>query len=244
MMLNDMALRITVDVFSGRPNPVVVLEGTEAEEALERLRPARKLDPEAPGHPPEFILGYRGLVVEQTDKQRVRGLPRLFRVANGDLFGPRLAARAADPDFETSLLAARGAIQRLELGSRFSSIVLKQVRELERLRAETVVKRTRWPTRPVCRCAPLYEPTWWNDGGQRQVNNNCYNYATDYRSDTFAQPGQAAGAMYSALTCASVRPAAERDQLISDPDAENRCPQEGHLVALVIWPGWAKVSLR
>ncbi len=90
---------------------------------------------------------------------------------------------------------------------------------------------------PACRCGPLYEPQWWNDGGQRQLNNNCYNYASDYRSDTYAQPGQAAGAMYGALTCASVRPAAQKDQLIDDPDADNRCPDEGHLVALVIWPG-------
>jgi hypothetical protein len=116
-------------------------------------------------------------------------------------------------------------------------MVLKQVRELGRLRLEVAPRPIRWPVRPVCRCAPLYEPQWWNDGGQRQLNNNCYNYATDYRSDTFAQPGQAAGAMYSAFTCGSVRPAAQKDQLIGDPDADNRCPKEGHLVALVIWPG-------
>ena len=48
----------------------------------------------------------------------------------------------------------------------------------------------RWPHREHCKCAPLYEPNWWNDNGQKQWNNNCYNYACDYRSDTFAQPGE------------------------------------------------------
>jgi hypothetical protein len=88
----------------------------------------------------------------------------------------------------------------------------------------------------VCACAPLYEPAWWNDGGQKQHHNNCYNYATNYRSDTFAQPGRAAGAIYAAFTCAAVRPAAIKDCLEDSPGANNKCPQEGHLVALVIAP--------
>jgi hypothetical protein len=43
--------------------------------------------------------------------------------------------------------------------------------------------------------------------------------------------------MYTQLTCASVRPAAVADGLIARPSANNRCPGEGHLVALVIAPG-------
>ena len=77
----------------------------------------------------------------------------------------------------------------------------------------------------------------------RQPNNNCYNYATNYRTDTFrivaggGQPGAAAGAMYTSLTCPSVKTAAIADDLIDSPGANNTCPREGHLVALVIWPG-------
>jgi hypothetical protein len=95
----------------------------------------------------------------------------------------------------------------------------------------------RWPSKERCHCAPLYEPAWWNDSGQKQFNNNCYNYATNYRTDTFAQPGRANAAMYTSLSCASVRPAAVVDDLIAAPGANNKCPREGHLVALVIWPG-------
>src|SRR5882724_8995077 len=90
-------------------------------------------------------------------------------------------------------------------------------------------KFRKWPSKLACRCAPLYEPAWWNDGGQRQFNNNCYNYACNYRTDTFAQPGLASGAMYTHLTCADVRPAALRDDLEDAPRASNKCPKEGHL---------------
>jgi hypothetical protein len=38
-----MALRITVDIFSGRANPVIEVEGPEADEVLRRLKPGRKL---------------------------------------------------------------------------------------------------------------------------------------------------------------------------------------------------------
>ncbi len=38
-----MKLRITIDIFSGRENPVIELEGEEAEEALRRLEPIATL---------------------------------------------------------------------------------------------------------------------------------------------------------------------------------------------------------
>jgi len=60
---------------------------------------------------------------------------------------------------------------------------------------------------------------------------------TDYRTDTFAQPGLAAGAMYTTFTCPAVRTAVIADDLLDQPGANNRCPKEGHLVALVIAAG-------
>jgi hypothetical protein len=69
-------------------------------------------------------------------------------------------------------------------------------------------------------------------------NNNCYNYGTNYRTDTFAQPGLASGQQYPyPITCTGVRDAAVRDDLIASPRAANKCPDEGHLVALVTYSG-------
>jgi hypothetical protein len=232
-----MALRITIDIFSGRPNPVIELTETESTRVLEQLRPDRKLEKGEPGLPPFSTLGYRGLVIEQVGA-RAKSLPKTFRVAHGDLFGEELAHRAADAQFEDFLLGATGPIRKVKLGGDFPAFLRKEIDRFRKLRLKYPWKPAPWPARIPCRCAPLYEPNWWNDGGQRQWNNNCYNYGTNYRTDTFAQPGQAAGAMYAALSCAAVRPAAIADDLIDAPKADNKCPKEGHLVALVVAPGW------
>ncbi len=232
-----MALRITIDIFSGRPNPVLELTGKEARDMTDRLHPVRWLERGEGGLPPEPTLGYRGLIIEQTSAP-TRGLPRRFRLVHGDLLGPRLAHRAADEDFENFFCGSTGPIRKLRLGRGFPAFLRKEILRFRRLRLEWPRRPCHWPKKNPCRCAPLYEPAWWNDAGQKQFNNNCYNYSTNYRTDTFAQPGQAAGAMYTALSCASVKPAAVADALIDRPAADNKCPGEGHLVALVIAPGW------
>ncbi|KAL0483240.1 insoluble matrix shell protein [Acrasis kona] len=67
--------------------------------------------------------------------------------------------------------------------------------------------------------------------------NNCYNYATDVRTDTFAQPGKGSGSKYKSNTCYETWPASIRDGLTP---LEKVCPKDqpsvGHYVALVIWP--------
>jgi hypothetical protein len=232
-------LEIVIDIFSGRKNPAVELEGDEAVRTLERLKPSRKLgidDLELPSSP---TLGYRGLIFRQKgNKSRTKDLPSIFRLVNGGLFGVRLAHRATDENYENFFCSPKGPIRKIKLGRNFPSFVKKEFIRFSQLRKEYKVKGIIWPPRILCRCAPLYEPDWWNDGGQRQFNNNCYNYATNYRSDTFAQPGLAAGAMYTSLSCVAVKPASEADELIDTPRANNKCPKEGHLVALVIAPGW------
>ena len=231
-----MATRVTIDIFSGRPNPTFTLSDRQSREWLGRLRrtPAKgraeKILPV-----PEATLGYRGMVIEQTGRT-IGGLPRAFRVANGDVFAGRAAWRA-DSAFEDFVCGSTGPLGRLKLGRDFPLILVREIARLREIRLRWPWKRWPWPLKPRCLCAPLYEPAWWNVPA-RQPYNNCYNYGCNYRSDTFAQPGKAAGAMYSALSCASVKPAAVADALIDNPGANNKCPSEGHLVALVIAPGW------
>jgi hypothetical protein len=235
-------LRIEVDLFSGRPNPVIELTAKESREALACVAQARKLERGEPGLPPVPTLGYRGLLVEQVGKPAA-GVPRRFRFAHGTILGPQTPMAAPDDALEKFILEL-GILKRAGLDSRFQKVVTA---EIERFRKT----RLKWPWRPIrkpirararCRCAPLYEPAWWNDGGQKQLQNNCYNYGSNYRTDTFrqisggSQPGAAAGAIYTSLTGPSVLAAAIADGLINSPSANNRCPAEGHLVALVIAP--------
>ncbi len=60
---------------------------------------------------------------------------------------------------------------------------------------------------------PSYEPDFWNDNSTTKKNNNCYNYACNKKTDTFAQPGRASGDKYTSSECDNVGPAAVRDGL-------------------------------
>ncbi len=233
-----MTLRITIDVFSGRPNPVLELSGHEEKEVLSRLRRTKRATECAAPRTPLSTLGYRGLQFELGGGRKSKTLPQSFRVIGGNLVGPRGRYPIIDPALEEFVCGTGGLLGPLRMGPRFPEYCLEEIRRLPEILAKYPWKKWPWPRKDSCKCAPLWEPSWWNDGGQVQHNNNCYNYGTNYRSDTYAQPGKAAGSMYTSLTCAAVRPAAVADDLIAKPSANNKCPSEGHLVALVVGPGW------
>ncbi len=79
----------------------------------------------------------------------------------------------------------------------------------------------------------------WNDagtGGAVQDNNNCYNYACNKPTGTFAQPGDASGKpIVGPLSCKSVTAAATSDGL-APQDCAKACPAGSYKVALVVDP--------
>lgn len=111
------------------------------------------------------------------------------------------------------------------------------------------------------RFAPDYFPSRWNGNRRRLLRNNCYNYANDRATNTFAQPGRGSAHRRGlinranlnryvlAIDAATVRAAAVRDglQVVNVPPApqgpfvQNRMPGvprgPRHLVALVVNPG-------
>ncbi len=90
----------------------------------------------------------------------------------------------------------------------------------------------------IRRCIPQYEPGKWNDANGVQYTNNCYNYACNLQTNTYAQPGRASGNMYSSIECDEVGDGAESDGLVPvDCDTGCGCRNCCHKVALVIWPG-------
>src|SRR5215210_1604632 len=84
---------------------------------------------------------------------------------------------------------------------------------------------------------PRYEPARWNDANGIQYNNNCYNYACDIQTGTYAQPGQATGNHYTALICPAVTSGAASDGL-QPHSCDAGCARCCHLVALVMAPGY------
>ncbi len=229
-----MSVRITLDLFSGRPNPYIELDGDDAREALARMKPAAALSKKAAAGAEPSILGYRGLIVEQIGRPS-KTLPRTFRAVGGSLIGEGLAHRSSDENLEALVLKHVEKIQGVKARRDFPKVLADMIETSRTLSAERPADVVPFP-RAGCECAPIYEPNWWNDGGQIQNNNNCYNYAANYRTDTFAQPGRGTGQIYTSIACAPVRDASVRDALIDTPKDNNKCPKRGHLVALVIAP--------
>jgi hypothetical protein len=81
-----------------------------------------------------------------------------------------------------------------------------------------------------------FNPGFWNTPAV-QPHNNCYNYARDWRTDTFAQPGRAHGAQTGNMACASVSTAAMADGLKRRCDCLPQSEYPRRLMALVIDPG-------
>lgn len=95
---------------------------------------------------------------------------------------------------------------------------------------------------PACNAvdAPVYNPAIWNTPAV-QPHNNCYNYANNRITNTFAQPGRATGHMYTQLkTCTgvgAVEPAAVSDGLVASANFSGHlAARHGWYVALVLWP--------
>lgn len=83
-------------------------------------------------------------------------------------------------------------------------------------------------------CTPRYGPEEWNDWNGIQYNNNCYNYACNIQTGTYAQPGRASGNGYSAINCAEVTDGAISDGLKEHSPCNDSCSGCCHTVALAM----------
>ena len=83
---------------------------------------------------------------------------------------------------------------------------------------------------------PTYDPLEWNDGGAIQHNNNCYDYALDWKSGQFSQPGATHGHILAQpYGCDAVAEGATLDGLTECEDEED-CDEGCWKVALVTDP--------
>lgn len=91
---------------------------------------------------------------------------------------------------------------------------------------------------------PKYEPHRWNEPFQpgvsygHQFENNCYNYACNRATDSYAQPGYASGNWATVMECRPVTAGAVSDGLVTRPDGVQAAGNCAHTVALVMAPGY------
>ena len=240
-----MKVKLTLDMFSGRPNPTVILDDADAKKVLDAIPQTSDFTANNDQTIPEpYNLGYRGVLIEKLDEIN-DGKPEIIRVTPDRLYSGDSSAKADDTEFEKVIMDYLKKFKGIGNKGSFER-VLKE--EIDRFRSERPLIPVQ-PALPIviinaCACSPDPDLVWWNDITRRPYNN-CYNYATNYRTDTFAQPGKAAGQQYTSLSGCTVAAGqrsalqgAVADQLINTPAANNKCPSTGHLVALVVAPNY------
>lgn len=223
-------LQVELDIFSGMPNPTWILNPREERELVARL----KADPSlmAPVTAPVAGLGYRGYIVQQvkeasTDaKSKDRPLPSLFRIG-----GPY------DKDAATSLwLLDTSEKADTEVDDYLREVAADTIRHSAPVADSGIPQAIEKGALAACASNFLTSSTdfsFWN-AGQYINKNNCYNFAANHRTNTFAQPGKISGyALPYPPTCGNVTTGIQLDGWF------NSCQAADNLsIALVIWPGY------
>lgn len=238
-------LQVTSDIFSGRPNPSWLIEDeAQARSFLKEIASLRGALSSAEASDPLGHLGFRGLIVEPSadDLAKDFGItaPIAIPAALGaEARGRELIERLIGTMSETALISS-AAEELTETSETIQTFLLEQLTTTSRETvqegdgqqavAEALAQATCFFERSP------YNPGFWNNDSTTRLNNNCYNYASNKRTNTFAQPGRGCGAMYRALTCSEVTRASLCDGLHRRYDCFPDSEKPRYLVALVIWP--------
>ena len=243
-------LRITADVFSGRPNPEWIIEDEQEAQALLKDMAAAPSAlaadaPEAAG------LGFRGVTVEPMSDELARdnGLAPTTYIAadSGSRDGKAteiieriialMGGAAAAPDEKSGLAAAATPELQQYLREQLQTTSRVSIGDTRESGGEAAAGDAELEAAAVCFYdSSPYNPGFWNTPTV-QPRNNCYNYASNKRTDTFAQPGRGCGRMYTAITCPEMTRASLCDGLHRRYTCFPASQAPRYLVALVVAPG-------
>jgi hypothetical protein len=218
-------LKITLHVYSGRPDPFWFIPVEAAQELMDRIGKISN----ALNMRPQTVkggLGYRGFSISNIESQ----IGWYIHEGIVDLGSAAQMLVAGSREIEHWLLDVGGSI--------ISSAVQFHVAESL---GSAVFARTTGSGSGCPKCvaadAPALNLSRWNTAAV-QPKNNCYNYANDRLTNTFAQPGNASGKSISSNSCSGVQPLAVSDGLVAAPNfSAALAAKKGFYVALVIWPG-------
>ncbi|MBC9878887.1 hypothetical protein G8O24_16225 [Bradyrhizobium sp. INPA01-394B] len=220
---------VTLDVFSGLPNPSLQLSDVDERELHDRLAVATTMTHERPSGVVGG-LGYRGFLISSHDPTMT---------AAGTL---RVHEGLVDRGISLANVVDNTEIERFLLG-KFKPRLGQDVHDHVHAGIASVTQFGAAAAPAACpQCdaadAPVYNPAPWNNPTV-QPHNNCYNYANDQITNTFAQPGRAHGQQATVMDCAHVQAGAVADGLAVAAHGFGGplAPGQGWYVALVIWPG-------
>jgi hypothetical protein len=245
-------LRITIDLFSGRPDPTwIVTDDKITRKILSAVADERTLA----GKPDSGFdgLGFRGVKVDvlTDDDDLPKSAPRQFVLAGSAGAGLKRSGQLAADLIkgmtkwakielpEHSLTPINAKIQKYALQA-LQDTLRNPPKSARAVQARAARRKTIGDNR-CDRCnyeISLFNPGFWNNDSGVRRSNNCYNYARNWRTNTFAQPGRASGHPASAMSCAAVSAAARSDGLVDRCRCLPQSEYPRRLMALVIAPGY------
>lgn len=228
-----MTMNISLDLYSGRPNPDWQLPAVVSMQVFSLLNDLGlfkgNLHQPFPGR-----LGYRGLRVNVGPALSIKyRVPLTLSLSvTGSFNHSKLMKELSALAWAADFLGIKGFFDAIQS-------VIKSLTGRGSGAASGGAPKAAKPTMGPCEFEMLpFDPSPWNQPAF-QPTNNCYAYAANLRKSYSSkpQPGIGSGSRFSAITGADVGAAAKRDGAheVTDcfPDSEKpRC-----LVALVIWPG-------
>lgn len=232
-------LKITVDVFSGRPNPTWTVDSeTIAHEILTELAMNRSSSIAVSEMGNQ--LGFRGIIIETLDDQTASdyGIGNQVAIATGISLAESKSLEIGHRLINQAHLSQRDKSEFMELDENrvFLSELLKSVRGPSRRTKQDTTGESVAAAGPCRYETGAFNPDFWNLDNTIRQSNNCYNYARNKRTNTFAQPGRAHGYSLS-ISCSSVTQGAlldgahRRFDCFPDPESPR------WMMAMVIWPG-------
>jgi hypothetical protein len=245
-----MSVKITINLFSGVKNPSFILSDAAYEKHLQQFSIDKFKKPTKVTKPYPAVLGFRGITIEQQGNRNKLEDIVVTHLTHDAAFANGLVADAK-VDFSQLIFDNLEKIRGIDTPRIFRKKLEQSVEDFINKRElynrnyaihfdKTLLEFYRPLKYKACYCSPVPDLDNWNTLGV-QGGNNCYNYGTNYRTDTFAQPGEATGNMYNDMnscnpggTAKSVKAGAISDGLIELPTNDNKCPSSGHLVALVL----------
>jgi hypothetical protein len=239
-------IQVTVDIFSGRSNPSWLVSEEQAREILKEIATNRgvvaDVDSGYQG------LGYRGILIEPLlDHAYLEyDLPPVVKIACGSAADEPRSADIAVRLIETAPVGDVDAVTPMD--EELKKIILDEiaglpdamVRGLPDLgyESDSDPSGEAPPTDVTCRIEfGKFNPDFWNKDPQVRMNNNCYNYGANRKTNTFAQPGRASGHFPNPLTCDGISAGALHDGAHRRYDCFPDSEKPRYLIAMVIWPG-------
>jgi hypothetical protein len=214
-----MSVTVTLHIFSGRPDPAWELTSEQASDLAARLA---SIQQRTLLKPAGILgkLGYRGFSI--TAVREAAFEPHIY-IHHGvvDLARFDLNRIIDSPELEEWLLSTAG------------EIVSDEVRQAVKDELQRGTPQ-RWSQPASVLTVPPFDPGKWNNDANIRTLNNCYNYANDQITNTFAQPGRGSGSMFTAFECGNVDSASRRDGQVPVASASGT-PAQGHFSALVMW---------